>query len=161
MSMPARIEKLRKKLLALITRLGFLAPLLLRLTVGLTFYSAGRGHLAHFEDTVKNFTEWGVPMPELNARVASVTELFGGIAVLIGLGTRLVCIPLTFTMLVAIVTAKRDEVDGLIAFASLNEWAYAAIFIALVLIGPGKVSVDAALARWLERRAAESTTPAP
>ena len=159
MSMPARIEKLRKQLLALITRLDFLAPLLLRITVGLTFYSTGRAHLEHFEDTVKNFTEWGVPMPELNARVASLTEMFGGIAVLVGLGTRLVCLPLTFTMLVAIVTAKRDDVDGLLTFLSLNEWAYAAIFLALVMIGPGKVSLDALIARWLERRAAASPAP--
>jgi putative oxidoreductase len=151
MSVPAQIEKFRKRLLNLLAQLSFLAPLLLRITVGVTFAHTGWQHLKHLDETIKNFVEWGVPMPEINARVASATELFGGIAVLIGLGTRLVCIPLTFTMLVAIVTAKRDEIEGFTDFVSLNEWAYAVIFIALVILGPGRVSLDAAIARRLER----------
>ena len=155
MSLPAKIEKTRKKLLGLTQRLSFLAPLLLRLTVGLTFVHTGWQHLAHLDKTIEAFTGWGVPMPELNARVASATELFGGLAVLVGLGTRLACLPLAFTMLVAIATAQKDEVDGLISFVSLNEWAYATIFLALAVLGPGPVSLDAALARWLERRASE------
>jgi putative oxidoreductase len=160
MSLSATIAKTRKRLLTLVQRLSFLAPLLLRLTLGLTFVHTGWQHLAHLDKTIEAFTGWGVPMPELNARVASVTELFGGLAVLLGIGTRLACLPLTFTMLVAIATAQKDEVDGLISFVSLNEWAYATMFLALAIIGPGPVSADAAIARWLERRAAEDA-PAP
>jgi len=56
---------------------------------------------------------------------------------------------------VAIATAQKDEVDGLFSFVSLNEWAYASIFLALALLGPGAVSLDAAIGKWLQRRAAE------
>jgi len=57
------------------------------------------------ENTVAWFgnTEWGLglPMPELLANLAVWAELFGGFFLIIGLFTRLVSIPLMFTMFVA------------------------------------------------------------
>ncbi len=47
----------------------------------------------------------GVPFPYLNAWAASLSELVGGLALATGLGFRALLLPLTFTMLVASVTA--------------------------------------------------------
>ncbi|HTN74384.1 MAG TPA: DoxX family protein [Pirellulaceae bacterium] len=43
----------------------------------------------------------GVPLPMLNAILASVAEFGGGLLLLVGLGTRLVAVPLVITMLIA------------------------------------------------------------
>lgn len=86
-----------------------LAPLLLRLYLGPIFILAGWKKLMTIESTAAWFgnPDWGLglPMPELLAWAASLTEFGGGIALLLGIGVRLVSIPLMLTMAVAAVTA--------------------------------------------------------
>ena len=55
--------------------------------------------------------EWGLglPMPELLANLATWTEFFGGWILLIGLATRLISIPLMFTMIVAATSVHLDN----------------------------------------------------
>jgi putative oxidoreductase len=43
----------------------------------------------------------GMPLPAVSAFLAGAAEFFGGLALLLGLGTRLAVLPLVFTMLVA------------------------------------------------------------
>ncbi len=93
------------------------------------------------------FTSLHIPAPGFNARLTAATEFFGGVAVLFGLGTRLVSLPLAFTMVIAIVTAKRDDVTGLTALVGLEEWSYLVFFIWLALAGAGALSLDALLSR--------------
>jgi putative oxidoreductase len=158
------IENIRERLLALASRLGFLAPLLIRVTVGVVFIQTGWGHLTHMSDTIAAFRDdFGVPLPEINARIASCTEFLGGILVLVGLGTRLAALPLAFTMLVAIATAKRGQLSGvsfdsLTTLLGLEEWSYLVMFLVIAIIGPGRVSVDALIVRRLARGA---TPPSP
>ena len=158
------IETTRERLLGLTQRLSFLAPLLIRLTLGVVFIQTGWGHLTHMSDTIQAFRDdFGVPLPELNARIASGTEFFGGILILLGLGTRLAALPLAFTMLVAIATAKRGQLNGFSfdSFTTLlgfEEWSYLIMFLTIAIIGPGRISVDAFIARRLNRGHA---APAP
>lgn len=83
-----------------------LAPLLLRLYLAPVFWMAGSHKLAAFDDTVAWFgsSEWGLglPLPWLLAALATAAELGGAVLLLLGLGTRLIAIPLLVTMLVAI-----------------------------------------------------------
>ena len=55
--------------------------------------------------------EWGLglPYPELLANLAAWTEFFGGWLILIGLATRLLSIPLMFTMIIAATTVHLDN----------------------------------------------------
>jgi uncharacterized membrane protein YphA (DoxX/SURF4 family) len=55
--------------------------------------------------------EWGLglPMPELLANLATWTEFFGGWLLIVGLATRLISIPLMFTMIVAATTVHLDN----------------------------------------------------
>ena len=86
-----------------------IAPLLLRIYLAPIFIKAGYGKLASFENTAAWFgnPDWGLglPFPELMAALAGGTEFFGGWLLLFGLATRLIAIPLMFTMVVAAVTA--------------------------------------------------------
>jgi putative oxidoreductase len=67
--------------------------------------------------------------------------------VLLGLGTRLACLPLAFTMVVAIATAKRGDLTGLTALVGLEEWSYIVFFVWLAVAGPGPLSLDRLIAR--------------
>jgi putative oxidoreductase len=153
------IKTTRNRLLALTQRLSFLAPLLIRVTVGVVFIGTGWGKLHNMAGTVEAFRGWGVPMPEINARVASCTEFFGGILILLGLGSRLVALPLAFTMVVAILTAKRGDIDGVTTLLGFEEWSYLVMFLTIALIGPGALSLDALIARRLGQPAV-AVTPA-
>lgn len=94
-----------KGLLEKFQSLDFLPLLALRLYLAPIFLSAGFNKLSSFESTAMWFdnTEWGLglPFPTLMASLAIFAEVAGGFALLFGLGTRLMCIPLMITMLVA------------------------------------------------------------
>ena len=98
----------------------FLAPLALRLYLAPIFWMAGANKLNHFESTTEWFgnSEWGLglPAPALMAGLATVTELLGAVLLLLGLGVRLISIPLMFTMLVAALTAHIQ--NGWLAIAT-------------------------------------------
>src|ERR1700722_15240953 len=90
------------RLRAVADRLAFVGPTLARLTVGLVFIGTGWGKLHSLGDVTDFFASLHIPAPGFNARLAASTEFFGGILVLVGLGTRLASLPLAFTMVVAI-----------------------------------------------------------
>ena len=96
----------------------FLGPLALRLYLAPIFWMAGTKKLA--KDDEGNFllkpdqsiVDWfgnpdwglGMPFPEFMAWAATMTEVAGGILLLIGLAVRWISIPLMVTMVVAAVT---------------------------------------------------------
>lgn len=128
-------------------------PLLLaiRLYWGWQFFETGKGKLMNLERTVGFFTELGIPLPKLNAIMAGSTECFGGLLLLIGLGSRFITIPLMFTMIVAYLTADSEAVKGI--FADPDAFVTAAPFLFLLAslivftFGPGRFSADAMLRR--------------
>ena len=87
-------------------RFDFIAPLLLRLYLAPVFWMAGWNKLSHFDSTVEWFgnAEWGLglPLPAVLAALATAAELLGAVCLAIGLGVRLLSLPLMVTMLVAI-----------------------------------------------------------
>src|SRR6185369_13436113 len=105
-------------------KLSFIGPALARLTVGVVFIGTGWGKLHSLPDVTEFFRSLGIPMPGFNARLTAATELFGGLLILVGLGTRLVALPLAFTMVIAILTAKRSDITGVTALVGFEEWSY-------------------------------------
>src|SRR6266571_6145210 len=93
------------------------------------------------------FTHMGVPFPGLMGPLIGVLEFFGGIALVIGLLTRLVALGLVFDMLGAIllVQLKRGFSGFELEFLLLGS------SVALVLTGAGGFSVDALIAARRER----------
>lgn len=84
----------------------FLAPLALRLYLAPVFWVAGMNKLSDIDSVIAWFgnEQWGLglPMPELLAWLATLTELGGAVLLLTGLAVRWVTLPLMVTMLVAI-----------------------------------------------------------
>ena len=128
-----------------------LGPALARLTVGLVFMATGWGKLHSLPEVTEFFRTLHIPVPGFHARLVAGTEFFGGLLILVGLGTRLVSFPLAFTMVVAILTAKREAVEGLTSLVGLEEWSYLVLFVWLGLAGAGPLSLDGLWARWRRR----------
>lgn len=82
-----------------------LAPLLLRLYLAPILWMAGMSKFNSFDSTVAWFgnPDWGLglPFPWLMAALATGAELLGAVALLLGVFTRWMSIPLMVTMLVA------------------------------------------------------------
>jgi putative oxidoreductase len=123
--------------------------LIIRLYWGWQFCSTGFGKLTHIAKIISFFSSLGIPFPELNAYLAGTTECVGGFLLLLGLGSRVVAIPLIFTMIVAYGTAERDAVQSIFTdpdkFTSADPFLFLLTAAIVLLFGPGKISVDAFL----------------
>jgi putative oxidoreductase len=156
MSAPARVQHAAKLGLKVAAALAFVAPLLTRLVVGWAFYLTGSGKWAHFDNTVTFFTELGIPFPEANAAFVASLELVGGICLILGLFTRLMATGLASTMAVALLTADKARFVESWSTASegsptdIPAFVFLMFFLWLALYGPGPVSLDRLLARWLK-----------
>jgi putative oxidoreductase len=64
-------------------------------------------------------------------------------------------------MVVAILTAKRADIDGVSALLGLEEWSYLVMFLWLAVAGAGALSLDALLARLRGRQSVGSALPKP
>ena len=118
---------------------------------GWSFFLTGKGKLMNLERTTAFFTELNLPLPKINAIMAGSTECVGGLLLLVGLGSRLVSVPLIFTMLVAYGTAHREELGKI--FSEPEKFTEAAPFLFLLAsvivfsFGPGRLSLDALLGK--------------
>ncbi|MEH8016734.1 DoxX family protein [Rheinheimera muenzenbergensis] len=101
-----------------------IAPLLLRLYLAPVLAQAGWNKYLHFDNTVAWFgnADWGLglPLPSLMAGLAIAAELGGAVLLALGLLTRLICIPLLITMLVAIFAVHCP--NGWLAIADSSSW---------------------------------------
>ena len=152
---------LRRLILTIAGALSWVGPTVARWTVGWIFVISGWGKLHNLEQVINYFGELGIPHPELQAPFASGTELVCGTLILIGLFTRVASVPLIITMLVAIMTAQKDNVHSVGDLFGLIEWCYIALLVWLGVAGPGPLSLDALLVRWATHREARPETVAP
>jgi putative oxidoreductase len=121
---------------------------IVRIIVGIIF--AAHGYQKFFvyglDGAVGAFTQMGVPAPSITAPLVAIVELGGGIALILGLLTRLAAFALAIDMFVAVVLVRLKggffmpngaEFEILLCLAS----------VALVISGAGALSVDEAIAR--------------
>jgi len=123
--------------------------LAIRLYWGWQFAQTGWGKLGDINKVTNFFTTLGIPAPALNAWFVSGLEFFGGILLILGLGSRLIALPLVIDMIVAYLTADRE---ALVKIFSDPDKFYAAapftfLFASLIVLifGPGRFSLDGLL----------------
>jgi len=136
------ITNARTRALSMTQRLGWLGPLVARITLGVLFMSTGWGKVHSLAKVTAYFSELGIPFPGIQAPMVSFIELIGGALLVIGLASRIAALPLMGSMAVAILTAQRENVHGLPDLFGLVEWTYFALLLWVALAGPGKISLD-------------------
>jgi putative oxidoreductase len=137
--------------------LAWLGPLAARIVVGWVFLWSGWEKLHNLPQMIKNFTEWGIPYPDILTPFASGAEFVFGGMLLVGLLTRIAGPGLVIVMIVAIASAKWQDADSLETFLGFDEVAYLAIFGWLSIAGPGKVSLDYLLQRLTGSKTRQET----
>ncbi|MES2841150.1 MAG: DoxX family protein [Pseudomonadota bacterium] len=119
-----------------------------RILLAVMFVPAGFGKIAGFSGTVGYATAMGLPLPTVGVAIALVIELFGGLALLIGLRTRYAALALAVFTLVAsfffhaywAVPAEQQMVQQLMFFKNI---AITGGLLAFAAFGAGAFSVDA------------------
>lgn len=147
-------------LTGLLDRLGWVAPLLVRLFVGYFFFETGWAKLHNLAAFTQRFQQWGIPYPAFNAALSAWTECLGGALTIAGLATRFVSVAMIINMAVAIVSVKLKDVSGLDDFVELDEPLYALFYIWLGFTGAGAVSLDRLIALALGLRTGRLEDPA-
>lgn len=142
-----------------------IAPLFLRLAAGAGFVNHGWAKLIrgpeHFGALL---AQLHVPFPQLMSWISALTELFGGLALITGLLVSLVSIPLIGTMLVAMFTIHIHYGFSAVKTIGLTSQGplfgppgyeinviYIASLLALLIMGAGRYSLDAVLAKRADR----------
>ncbi len=145
------MQKLYRLWVNLISKLQSPFLLIIRLYWGWQFFLTGKGKLMNLDRTAGFFASLHIPMPKVNAIMAGSTECFGGLLLLLGLGSRIATVPLIFTMIIAYVTADSDKIKGIFsnpdAFVTAAPFLFMLTAIIVLIFGPGVFSLDAIIAR--------------
>ena len=155
------LEKYYRLLIRVSSSLQSPFLLAVRLYWGWQFIETGLGKLSGIGRVVGFFTDLGIPAPALNAYFVSALEFGGGLLLILGLGSRLIALPLVVNMLVAYITADREALFSI--FSSPDKFTGAAPFTFLVaslmalIFGPGNISLDALLQRRIGSRQVRRT----
>jgi putative oxidoreductase len=139
------------------------SPFLLavRLYWGWQFVQTGWGKLNDTNKVIGFFTDLGIPAPALNAHFVSALEFGGGLLLILGLGSRLIALPLAIDMIVAYITADREALFSIISapdkFAAAAPFTFLIASLIVLIFGPGRLSLDAFLTGRLGRRQVQRT----
>ena len=143
----------------LTNRQANIALTVLRVIAGVTFIAHGAQKLfvIGLPGITGGFAQMGIPAPEVMAPFITFLEIFGGIALVFGLLTRLAALGLAFDMLGAMMLVHFK--NGFFLPQGYEfVLALMAMSVALVFTGAGEFSLDGLIGR---RRGLVSTTAFP
>ena len=118
-------------------------PLLLfRIVLAYGFYEPAMMKLKNLSGVAEWFGSMNYPLPMVSASLSMVTEVSGILLLVLGLGTRLISLPMMFIMVIASLTVHLP--NGFPAGDNGFEIPlyYFLMLFALVIYGPGKYSLD-------------------
>jgi len=123
-------------------KLRDLSLLLLRLALAIGWYEPAMMKVKNLAGVAEWFGSMNYPMPGVSASISMVTEVGGIILLTLGLGTRVIALPMMFIMVVATFTVHIS--NGFAAGDNGFEIPlyYFLMLFALVVYGSGKYSVD-------------------
>lgn len=163
------MKKLVGKLLGGIDLIGIWIGLLgLRLILGWEYFESGREKFLGenwFADIQDKFPyPFNLVPPEISWQMATWFELVGGIALVIGLGTRFFGVSLSILTIVAIASvhwpAEWSTFGELLKGYVITDQGHGnfklpvifmAMLLPLILMGPGRLSIDALIRRIMAR----------
>lgn len=134
--------------------------LVVRLYWGWQLMQSGWGKLHHLDKVTDYFTSLNLPAPGMTAHFVSGLEFFGGLLLILGLGSRLIGLILSVNMLVAYWTADRDALFAVFSdpgkFYNADPYTFLFASAMVLVFGAGLFSVDALLKKryrgWIEKQ---------
>ncbi|GGO86698.1 membrane protein [Marinobacterium nitratireducens] len=123
---------------------GF-ALLVGRILLALIFVSAGWSKIGGFEGTQGYMESMGVPGVLLPLVI--LLELGGGLAIIVGLGTRTIAVLLALFCIASAVVFHTDFSQPMQSIMFMKNLAIAGGFLVLAASGPGGLSIDSKIGR--------------
>jgi putative oxidoreductase len=134
--------------------------LLLRLYFFWQLFLTGKGKLANIGKVSEFFASLGIPLPTLNAYFIGSLECFGGLLLIIGLGSQPLALLIVLSMVVAYLTADFEAISSMFSdpdkFAKADPFPFLLAALIVLVFGAGRFSVDALINRRFGRSAAET-----
>ena len=115
-----------------------LALFILRVGTGILMIHHGYDKLVKFKEYAPNFMHFLGMNSAVSLSFVIFAEFFCSIFMMLGLFTRLACIPLMIDTFVAVAKGHNYDILGDGEHASL----FFLIFLTILFIGPGKISID-------------------
>lgn len=125
--------------------LNAIPEFLSRVSIGIVFIGSGWGKFHDLSKVVSYFDSLGIPFANLQAPFVAGVELLAGVMILLGFMTRYASVVLIVIMLVALKTAKAEEITDVSSIFGLTEFLYIVILTWLASVGAKLLSVDQVL----------------
>jgi len=135
------------KFIAFLESLQSIPFLIIRVGLGWVFVTSGWGKLNNLPKVIEYFQSLNIPAPAIQAPFVAGVELIGGAAVLLGYGSRLASLLLASTMVVALITAKAEDIHDFGSLWEISEFLYILLFSVIATHGPGKFALERVLHR--------------
>ena len=135
------------------------SPFLLavRLYWGWQLAQTGWGKLHNLAKITAFFMSLNIPFPAFNAHFIAGLEFFGGILLILGLGTRLVAFLMAANMLVAYWTADREALTSIFSdpgkFYVADPFTFLFASLIVLIFSAGFFSLDHTLAKRMKEQA--------
>lgn len=134
------------------------SPMLLavRLYWGWQFAQSGWGKLHRLDQMTAYFASLNLPMPAFTATFVSGLEFFGGLLLILGLGSRLIGLLLVGAMSVAYWTANREAVMSVFSdpgkFYNADPYTFWFAALLVLVFGPGRFALDFLISQRVAQR---------
>jgi putative oxidoreductase len=134
------------------------SPFLLavRLYWGWQFAQTGWGKMHNIAKITGFFSSLNIPFPSVSAHLISGLEFFGGILLILGLGSRLIGLLLAGNMFVAYWTADHEALTSIFSdpgkFYVADPYTFLFASLMILIFGAGLFSLDELLARKLKNK---------
>jgi putative oxidoreductase len=115
-----------------------LAMFILRVGGGVLILHHGYDKLVHFNQYSQHFIHFLGMSAEVSLSLVIFAEFFCAIFLILGLFTRLAAIPLVIDVSVAVAKGHDMDIFGKGELPAL----FVVIFIAILILGPGRISID-------------------
>ena len=149
--------KLYVEVAGLLSRLQSPFLLIVRLYWGWQFAQTGWGKMHDIAKITAFFTTLNIPFPAFNAHFVAGLEFFGGILLILGLGTRLVGFLLAANMFVAYWTADREALGSIFSdpgkFYVADPFTFLFASLIALIFGAGLLSLDHIIAKRVKEQA--------
>jgi putative oxidoreductase len=140
------------------------SPFLLavRLYWGWQLMQSGWGKLHNIAGVTEFFTSLGLPLPHFTAIAISNLELFGGVLLALGLGSRLISLVLSVNMVMAYVTADREALLSVLSdpgkFYNADPFTFLMASLLVLIFGAGFFSLDRAIQAMFDSQPSQNTS---